>query len=188
METQSVQFRAALVSGDQHEQPAAVAQALLEQIGARFTQPELAILCLSGGFAAAARNLAAAVESELRPRVLLGCTAESVLGSAREVERAPAASLLVAQLPNITVTPFALSASHLSEWSTILGDADFFADALGAPSDPALFIVLADPYSTPIDATGELGISVLQAFNSFYPGVPVVGGMASTGPFPAPIR
>ncbi len=184
MESHTVQFRAALVSGDQHTRPAAVTQALLEQIGLRTAPPELAVLCLSGDFAGEARKLAASVAGELRPRVLLGCTAESVLGSAREVERAPAASLLVADMPNVTVTPFALSASHLSEWSTILGDADFFADALGMPQDPVLFIVLADPYSTPIDATGEMGISVLQAFNSFYPGVPVVGGMASTGPFP----
>jgi small ligand-binding sensory domain FIST len=128
--------------------------------------------------------IATSLRARLGARVLLGCVAESVVGSQQEIERDAAVTVIAATLPGVQLTPFSLSARHLSEWSTILGDAEIFADAIGAPNLPRAFVTIADPFSTPVDAAGELGIGVLQAFNEFFPGVPIVGGLASGGSYP----
>lgn len=164
----------------------AAAQYLSEQVKTQLGEdrPDFVFAFFTPHFAAHAATLAAELRSALVPNVLLGCTAESVVTPDREIEHSAAISLIAARLPGATLTPFALRAQHLSEWATILSDAAQFADALGAPSDPKLFITLTDPFSTPIDAAGELGIGVLQTFNEFYPGIPVVGGVASGGSYP----
>jgi small ligand-binding sensory domain FIST len=60
-------------------------------------------------------------------------------------------------------------------WETTLGDPATFRQILGVPDSPNLFVLLADPFTTPMEA-------VLGAFNRFYPDAPVVGGMASGSP------
>jgi small ligand-binding sensory domain FIST len=123
------------------------------------------------------------LRTRLNARVLLASTAESVVAADQEIEREAAITLLTAQLPGVTLTPFMLSAQHLSEWSTILGDHIIFNEAIGAPPPPEAFLLIADPFSVPVEAAGELGIGVLQAFNEFFPGTPVIGGMASGGAY-----
>jgi small ligand-binding sensory domain FIST len=128
-------------------------------------------------------GIARLLRTRLNARVLLACTAESVVAADQEIEREPAITMLTASLPGVTLTPFMLSAQHLSEWSTILGDHAIFVDVIGAPPPPKAFILIADPFTVPVEAAGELGIGVLQAFNEFFPGVPVIGGVASGGAY-----
>jgi small ligand-binding sensory domain FIST len=54
----------------------------------------------------------------------------------------------------------------------MLLDPEEFQGIVGARPDTRLFILLADPFSSPMD-------DILQAFNNSYPGIPAVGGMAS---------
>lgn len=112
------------------------------------------------------------LQTALQPGILLGCTAEGVIGRGREVEREPALALVAGRLPGVTVAPFSLQSMV---WETTLGDPVIFRQTLGVPTSPNLFVLLADPFTTPMEA-------VLSAFNSFYPEVPVVGGMASGSP------
>jgi small ligand-binding sensory domain FIST len=92
-----------------------------------------------------------------------------VIGQGQEIERKPAMALLAAFLPQVEVTPFSLQSMA---WETTLGDPIVFGQALAVPGTPKLFVMMADPFTTPMDG-------VLAAFNHFYADIPVVGGMAS---------
>jgi small ligand-binding sensory domain FIST len=103
---------------------------------------------------------AAAVRAELRPRHLIGCVAEGVIGGEREVESGPAIAVWAASLPGARIEPF-----HVSEEA---GDA---APELAAP---ALVVLLVDPFTCPASA-------LIERLNIAYPNVPLVGGIATGG-------
>jgi small ligand-binding sensory domain FIST len=142
---------------------------------------DLLIWFASGTYAQASEALGADIAARLAPRVQLGATAHAVLHDERELERGSAISVLAARLPGATFAPFHLHAQHLSEWATLISDENLFREALGAPADPRMFLLLADPATAPLDLGGELGISIMRALNDFYPGVPAIGGVASNG-------
>lgn len=97
-------------------------------------------------------------------RTLLGCTGESVLGDDRELEQGPALSLFAAHLPDTEVVGFRAAYD---------GELPPAPDIANAGRDTSM-LLLADPFSFPaqeyLDLVGER-----------YPGLPVVGGMASGG-------
>ena len=109
--------------------------------------------------------------ARLQPDILLGCSAEGVIGSDKEIESVPAISVVAAHLPGVEITPFALQPGS-SDWHQMLLDADKFCQVVDLPADTRLVVLLSDQFSTPID-------DVLFSFNSCYPGIPVVGGMSS---------
>jgi small ligand-binding sensory domain FIST len=121
---------------------------VLEGVG---EYPDLAVLFVTAHHAGALEDLAGTVRSVLRPTVLIGCAAMSVLGRGQEVEEAPAISLWAGRFG--PVAPLRLRSPD--EWPTSL---PFAAEAV---------LVLADPFSFNID--------------ELLPGVelPIVGGMAS---------
>jgi len=114
-------------------------------------------------------------------RHLLGCTGGGVIGGGHEVERGPALGLIAARLPDVEVTPFALDLGDLAD---LAGEADAgrgpgaWSDRVGAaPGGAAAFLVLADPFSFRPEA-------LIAGLEYAYPGVPVVGGLASGGQHP----
>lgn len=146
-------------------------QALAAQIEAQMNglAIHLAVIFLSPHFRAVARELTEALRAQLDWEVLIGCTAEGVIGKDQEIERLPAVTLVTAHLPEVELTPFTLQSMN---WEKLLADPRTFYPAIGAPNKAKLFMVLADPFTTPIE-------HILNAFNSFYPDLPLVGGMAS---------
>lgn len=132
---------------------------------------DAAFVFLSAQFTRDTRRIVASLRERLKPGVLMGCTAEGVISHERELENEPAVSVMVAHLPGVKIAPFALAPSA-SDWHRLLLDADEFRRAIEVPVDSRLIVLLGDPFSTPMD-------DVLQAFNTFRPGVPVAGGMAS---------
>jgi small ligand-binding sensory domain FIST len=148
---------------------------------------DLAIVFVSTQFTQPVRHIVEKLRADLGPRVLLGCTAEGVIGGYQEIEDTAAITLVAASLPGVALAPFLLLPSdanlpaltwspHLvagqPDWPRLLLDREEFRRTVEAPENPELFILFGDPFSTPMD-------DVLQAFNANYPGVPVVGGMAS---------
>jgi small ligand-binding sensory domain FIST len=131
--------------------------------------PNLVLAFLSTHFTQAARQVADGLRASLKPEVLIGCTAEGVIGCDREIEGEAAIALIAAHLPEITLTPFILPPT--GSLLTFLEE-DEFHRSIGAPDDSRLLILLGDPFTMPMS-------DVLQAFNMFYPRIPVVGGMAS---------
>jgi small ligand-binding sensory domain FIST len=130
---------------------------------------DLALVFLSPHFRVIAADLAAGLQANLNPRLIIGCTAEGVIGREQEVEREPAIALIAAHLPGVELTPFTLQSM---DWRRTLSQAAGLRQTVAAPDATKLFMLLADPFTTPMDA-------VLEAFNTYYPDLPIIGGMAS---------
>ena len=168
---EKIKFFSALAT--QHDLESATDD-LAEQLKAQGFQPgieacDLALVFISAHFTHQADILRRTLQNFFKPRVLLGSTAEGVVGDEAEIENQPSISLVLAQLPGVVLKPFALQEI---DWSCMLLQPQDFVQVLQAPPDTQLFILLADPFSAPID-------DVLQAFNLGYSGVPVAGGMSS---------
>jgi small ligand-binding sensory domain FIST len=101
-------------------------------------------------------------------RTLIGGLGSGVL-EIGAIEDSPAISMIAAHLPTTRLTSFLMQDTL---WPVMLLDAEEFQRVVGAPQDSSLFILLADPFSRSM-------ADVLQAFNDFYPGIAVTGGMAS---------
>jgi small ligand-binding sensory domain FIST len=146
-------------------------RALVAQIDSQPGAPgfDYVTVFVSRHFALQARHISKTLRKALKPQVLIGCSAEGIIGYDHELESRPAIALMAARLPGVELKAFALQPEGME---TILDDADLFLQAVGAPAHPKLFILLVDPFSTNMDRT-------LTLFNSFHAEVPVVGGMAS---------
>src|SRR5262245_34868546 len=143
-------------------------QSLRRDFGA--VRADLALLFVAASNPAAAAMLPARLQSKLPTTVLLGCTAAGVIGGGREIEHEPAVALTVAELPDTTVTPFAIAAADLPD-----DDAppQAWHDASGiAPEPRPEFILLADPFSCPIER-------LVGGLDYAYPRSTKVGGLAS---------
>jgi small ligand-binding sensory domain FIST len=117
--------------------------------------------------------------SGLKPRALLGCPGETVIGNELEAEKSPALCLWLGRWAQpIQVTPFHLSIEQTSEGYSILGWPDEMVDANPAES---LLLTLADPFTFPVD-------DFLGQVNDDHTGLRVVGGMASGGGEPGAHR
>lgn len=143
---------------------------LLDQVETG-TPIDVAFLFVSTYFTNDIDDIVTRLQSELTPGVLLGCTAEGVIGCEKEIESEPAISLVVARLPGVQITPFMLQPGS-SEWHRMLLSPGEFCRTVDVPADAQLVILFADPFSIPMD-------DVLHAFTTCYPGIPMVGGMAS---------
>jgi small ligand-binding sensory domain FIST len=132
---------------------------------------DLAIVFASADYTHAMRDIINDLLVALQPGLMLGCTAEGVVDRDQELENGPAIVLLGAQLPQVELTPFLLHADSL-DWPRLLLDQDEFTRRVAAPKGTQLFLLLGDPFSTPID-------DLLRSFNNFYPEIPALGGMAS---------
>jgi small ligand-binding sensory domain FIST len=139
-----------------------VAGEVLEQLGRR---PDLAMLFLTPPHGGALEDAAAAVRAILEPRTLLGCAAVAVAGSGREVEFEPGVSLWAAKMGE-QVCSVRLTAEEGALGPVVVGWPD------DLPFEPAALLLIADPFSFPVDALFEL-------IDERAPGLPVIGGMAS---------
>lgn len=137
---------------------------VLEQLG---PAPDLAVLFVTAPHAGALDDIAGAVRDVLQPGVLLGATAVSVLAGDREVEEQSAISLWAARL-GAPATPVRLDVSAPSVGIAVSG---LGADLVGDTSSRAL-VLIADPFSTPVEG-------FLDAAPETYPGLTIVGGLAS---------
>ncbi|MGH9131413.1 MAG: FIST signal transduction protein [Acidimicrobiales bacterium] len=133
--------------------------------------PELAVLFVTTPHAEALADVASAVIDLLAPGTLIGCVAESVTGTGREVEHRPALSLWAGGVGR--VVPLELesvgSTGPIMGWPSV----DNF--------EPSAVLLVGDPFSFPVDPF----FSWLAAT---HPGLPVIGGMASGARKPGDTR
>lgn len=155
---------------------AAAAAELIHAVESHVTpgMVDLALLFATGHYEDDLDDIVEHIGSFVSNAVLIGCTAEGTLGHDREIERAPSMSLLVATLPDVTIRPFHLRQSELhaaddeAEWERMVG--------VTKDSQP-LFVALADPFRFAVH-------DFIESLNMFYPGAPLVGGVASAGQRP----
>jgi len=147
-------------------------QARIQMQGA----PDLALIFFSPHHANAAESIRNDLSEKLGARCLLGCPGESIVGNEREIEEGPAMSLWLARWEQpVELTPFHLALEETSEGMSLLGWPDAMA---GFDADRALLLVLADPFSFPVD-------DFLRQVNETSRGLRVAGGMASGARQPA---
>lgn len=132
---------------------------VLDQLG---RAPDVALLFVTAPHAGALEDAAKAVKEILQPAVLVGCAAESVAGTNREVERRPAVSLWAARLG--PAAPVELEA--VGSTGPIVGWPDELA------FEPAALLLFGDPFSFPV-------APFFEWLAATHPGLPVIGGMAS---------
>ncbi|HEX3425304.1 MAG TPA: FIST N-terminal domain-containing protein, partial [Acidimicrobiales bacterium] len=171
---------------------------VIEQVG---RHPDLAVLFVTRPHREALAEAADTVRRLLEPTVLIGCAAESVVGNQREVEQAPAVTLWAGMTGPLA--PVRLWAEVDEDapaapegWVAGFGGLDEPAgddaeepgsfreltpliagwpDTL--PFKPQALLLLADPFTFPIDL-------LLHGLSDEYPGLPVIGGMASAARTP----
>jgi len=107
--------------------------------------------------------------------LIFGCSAKSVIGSGRELEKTAGLAITAAHLPGVSLHPFHLNTDSLpaadapaADWRDVFG----VADGLGAG-----FLVLADPFA----GNAEQWIAGLDRA---YPESVKIGGIASAGMHP----
>jgi small ligand-binding sensory domain FIST len=159
---------------DPAEATGEVIGAALDQLG---TEPDVAAVFASPQHRDVFGDMAAAIKRMLRPGVMVGTTAVAVLGGSREVEDAPAIGLWAGRLA-ARPRPVRLQATRTASGIALQG----LSASTFEPGDALL--LLADPFSLPVDAI----IDALSAFEvaeaSEELSVPVVGGMASAANTP----
>jgi small ligand-binding sensory domain FIST len=140
--------------------------------------PDLGLIFFSPHHAEAADQIAAAAHKSLAPRVLIGCTAESIASTSQEVEEEPALSLWLARWPSVKLTPMHLRFERTPEGGVLEGWPDSLA---GEWSPDDFLIVLGEPFTFPADY-------LLERMNEDRAGVPIIGGMASGATSPGENR
>src|ERR671935_923814 len=97
--------------------------------------PDLAVVFFSAHHRGRARELARSLHGRLKPRCLLGCVAESVIGNDQEVEGGPALSLWLARWAGpVTLAPFHLVLERTADGPSLLGWPDALLEAGAAPA------------------------------------------------------
>ena len=124
----------------------------------------------------AAVAILARLRRELDPQVIVGCSAEGVIGVNREIERGPGLTVLAAQLPDdVRVHPFHISGE--GDWREMLTDADALVERIAYGPQTRALIGFGDPFTSPM---GQF----LPALDRAAPGAPLAGGMASSARAP----
>jgi small ligand-binding sensory domain FIST len=159
-----LQFGAAVSTALDHQQALdEVVPAALAPAGGR---PDLVVCFFSMHHAEAADGIALSLSERTGTDAIIGCTAEGVIGGARELEDGPALVVWTAWLPGASVRPFTLDLVELTGGYGVTGWPDLEAEGR------ADVLLLADPFSFPAD-------SFVRRLNEEQRGVRVMGGMAS---------
>jgi small ligand-binding sensory domain FIST len=131
--------------------------------------PDLVCVFVTGDDPDEIEAAAVAAERAAGPAMLLGCSASGVIGAGRGVEERGAVSAWAAVLPGARLDAFRLETLKADDRLVVVGMPE-------GQDDDVVGVLLADPYSFPVDAFVERSDEAL-------PGLPLVGGLAeSTGP------
>ena len=131
-------------------------------------EAQLAVLFAHPRYVPHIEEIIEATKKTVRAQHLLGCTGAGIIGADREVEEKPALSLLVGELPDVTIYPFHLAEKDLEE-ST--GPAFWHYQLELEPSCQPQFVLLVDPFTTrAMQLVGRAGRSVSASAHDRRPG------------------
>ncbi|MGB5596551.1 MAG: FIST N-terminal domain-containing protein [Crocosphaera sp.] len=138
--------------------------------------PDVGIVFISSAYASDYARLVPLILERLSLPILIGCGGAGIIGQGddqqiKEIENNPALSLSVGCLPNVEIKPFLLNSESLPDldsppdsWQRLMGV---------APEKKPHFILLSDPFSTPIN-------DLLAGLDFAYPESVKVGGLTSS--------
>jgi small ligand-binding sensory domain FIST len=111
----------------------------------------------------------AAIAGRAPARVTVGCSGQGIIGTGIEAEQTPAISVMSLALPGVELGGSRLEQPMLA---TVSGPAGWYGLLGREPREVNAWLLLADPFTFDTDA-------LVDALTAVYPGVPVIGGMAS---------
>lgn len=141
---------------------AAAAQAL-EPLGGR--RPDLTMVFVCGADADAVAGAGERAGALTGASAVVGCSAPGVIGGGHGVEAASAVAVWCAVLPDVRVRTFHLEVMPASAGMAVVGLPE-------RADDDAVALLLADPWSFPVDGFVERSNQALH-------GLPLIGGLAS---------
>jgi small ligand-binding sensory domain FIST len=139
-----------------------VVGAVLEAFGER---PDLVFISVTRPHAGALDDIVSTVTSVLHPLAMIGCAAESVVGTGREVEETPSISLWAGRVGPLLPVTLTATRSADDSW-------EFRGWPDEVSFDPTALILVADPFTFPAD-------QFLLWMEEAHPGLRVIGGNAS---------
>ena len=148
-----------------------VVGAVLEAVGER---PDLVVVTVTRPHAGALEDVVSTIDAVLHPLGLIGCAAESVVGTGTEVEELPGISLWAGQLGPLVAFPLTAVRRAEDSWQF-----EGWPDQVGFA--PSAVLVLADPFTFP-------AVEFLAELSDVRPRLAVVGGYASGASGPGGAR
>ncbi len=133
---------------------------------------DLVVAFVSPHYAGSYAHLPELVSAQFPEALLLGCSADGVIGAGHEVEQRAAFSLTAASLPGVNLVPFQVASPQLpgdpteiQAWRTLVGN---------PPMTNVHFLLLADPFT--FDAS-----ALIAGLDVAYPDSRKIGGLSSGG-------
>jgi small ligand-binding sensory domain FIST len=153
-----------------------VAGSILEQLDGE--PPDLVVYFASPHFVGALDDMTSALRRLLEPGALIGMTTAAVIGGAVEAELVPALSLWAGRLDG-TVTAVGLRMVNTPDGPAVSGwpPGDAAVDESDETEDAQTLILLADPFSFPVEA-------FMARLTTDRPHLQIIGGLASAAPGP----
>ncbi|MCL2932071.1 MAG: FIST C-terminal domain-containing protein [Trichodesmium sp. MAG_R03] len=151
-----------------------VVEKSLESLG---TTADLGLVFISSAFTSEYSRLMPLLKEYLPETIIIGCGGGGIVGmneegKPQEIEQQTAISLSLANLPEVVVKAFHISAEQLPDLDS---SPDRWCNLIGVPTvDQPQFIILADSFSARIN-------DLLQGLDYAYPNSSKVGGLASSG-------
>ncbi len=149
----------------------AAVQAVTEQL-TDFGSIDLLVVFAGASYRAFYAEMVQELYQKSGAKVLVGCSGQGIIGQEQEIEKNQAAlSVLALSLPGAELRPILITDEILQN-SGAVG----LPQQLGIqPSDTNAWILLADPFNLDAEA-------LLKTLTEYYPGRPLIGGMASASP------
>lgn len=144
-------------------------QQVVEQIRARMEDVDAAFVFFTPDHAGQIEQAVERLWLELDPQVIVGCSAEGVIGADQEIERTAGLSVLAGHLPGVRVHPIHIATN---EWAELLHAPDDLRERLGCGPETRAVVGFGDPWTTPL-------MPFMQALDLLAPRAPLIGGMAS---------
>src|SRR5213075_362967 len=164
-----MRFHSAL--SDQQDTLAAADALIADVLSSGLRKPDLLLLFITAQHTVQAEEILQKIHQELSPTCLIGASAEGVIGLDKEIERAPGLALLAGDLGGASVKPFHIGRD---DWRKILTDDQSLPDLIGQSDQTRALIGFGEPFSTPIR-------QLLERVDEKCAGIPLIGGMASSG-------
>ncbi len=130
---------------------------------------QLGVLFVHPRYVPRVEEIISATQQAVGAQHLIGCTGAGIIGADQELEKKPALSLLVGELPDVQIVPFHLTEKNLEESS---GPAFWHFQLELEPGATPQFVVLVDPFTT-------RAMQLVDALAEAYPQSPMIGGLAS---------
>lgn len=135
---------------------------------------DLALAFFTTPHVGGAQRIADALRAHLAPTCLAGVGARGIVTPREEIEQGIGLTVVAARLPGVDVRPFLLAPEI---WREPPATIEAFRTCAPGAEGAELVLLAGDPFSLDVER-------LLGSFQSFAPGVRVVGGMASAGQRP----